>query len=78
MLRHQLGVLAQAVAGALDLHHDGMVEQSVQQRRGDHGITEDLAPFGKAAVGREDHGASLVSGVDQLEEQIAAARHDGQ
>ena len=32
-----------------------------------------LAPLGEAAVGGEDHGALLVAGVDQLEEQIAGA-----
>ena len=36
-------------------------------------IAEDLAPFGEAAVGGEDHGALLVAGIDGLEEQIAAA-----
>jgi hypothetical protein len=29
VLRHELGVLAEPIAGALDLHHDGVVEQSV-------------------------------------------------
>ena len=38
--RQQVGMLAQPVAGALDLHHDGVVEQPVQQRGGDHGVTE--------------------------------------
>ena len=45
---HELGVLSEAVAGALDLYHDGMVEQSVEQRGGDDGIAEHLAPFGKS------------------------------
>ena len=40
MLGHELGVLAQAVARALDLHDDGVMEQPVQQGRGDDGITE--------------------------------------
>jgi len=35
-------MLAQAVAGALDLHDDGMVEEPVQQRGGDDGIAEHL------------------------------------
>jgi hypothetical protein len=65
-------VLTHAIAGALDLNDDGMMEQPVEQRGRDHGITEDVAPFGKAAVGREDHGALFVAGVDELEEQIAA------
>jgi 23S rRNA pseudoU1915 N3-methylase RlmH len=50
----------------------------VQNRRVDgagssNRIAEDLAPFGEAAVGGEDHGALLVAGVEGLEEQIAAA-----
>ena len=68
----------EAVAGALDLDDDGVVEQAVEQRGGDDGIAEDLAPFGEAAVGGQDHGALLVAGVDELEEQIAAAGDDRQ
>ncbi len=66
MLGEQIGVTAQAVAGAVDLDDDGVVEQAVEQRGRDDGATEDFAPFGKAAVGREDHGALFVAGVDQL------------
>ena len=71
-------MLAHAVAGALDLHDDGMMEQPVEQRSGDDGVAEHLAPFGEAAVGGEDHGALFVAGVDELEEQIAAAWRDRQ
>ncbi|MCZ8148892.1 MAG: hypothetical protein O9325_13740 [Roseomonas sp.] len=42
MLRQQIGVLAQPVAGTLDLHDDGVMEQAVQQRRGDNGVAENL------------------------------------
>jgi hypothetical protein len=66
-------MLAHAIAGALDLNDDGMMEQPVEQRGGDDGITEDVTPFGKATVGSEDHGALFVAGVDELEEQVAAA-----
>src|SRR3954468_4312029 len=52
-LRDEVGVLAHAVARALDLHNDGVVQQSVQQGGGDHRVRENLAPFGKAAIGRE-------------------------
>jgi hypothetical protein len=44
-------VLTQAVAGPFDLDDHGMVEQPIEQCGGDHGIAEDLTPFGKAAVG---------------------------
>jgi hypothetical protein len=73
VLGHKVGVLAQAVARALDLNDDGVVQQAVQEGCRDDGIAEDLAPFGKAAVGGEDHGAALVAGVDELEEEVAAA-----
>ena len=53
-----------------------MVQQAIQQGGGDDGITEHLAPLGKAAVAGQDHGAAFVASVDQLKEQIAAAGHD--
>ena len=40
MLAHELGVLAQAIARALDLHDHGMVKQPVQQGRGNDRIAE--------------------------------------
>src|SRR2546430_582744 len=73
VLGHEVGVLAKAITRTLDLDDDGVVQEAVQEGCGDDGIAEDLAPFGKTAVGGEDHGAALVAGVDQLEEQIAAA-----
>lgn len=71
-------MLTHSVTGALDLDDNGVVQQSVEQRSGDYGIAEDLAPFGEAAIGGEDHGALFVAGVDQLEEQVGAARCDRQ
>ena len=38
--RHQVGVLAHAVAGAFDVHDDSVVQQPVEQGGGDHGIAE--------------------------------------
>ena len=78
MLGHQLGVLAQPIARALDLHHHSMVKQAIEKGRGHNGIAENLAPFRKAAIGGQDHGAPLIAGIDQLEEQVAAAGHDRQ
>ena len=66
-------MLAEPVAGALDLDDDGMVEQAIEQRRGDDGAAEDIAPFGKAAVRGQNHRAFLIARVDELEEQVAAA-----
>src|SRR5512135_1619980 len=63
---------APAIAGPLDLDDDGMVEQAVQQGRGDHGTAEHLAPLGKAAVGGQDHGAALVAGVTSANKMLTA------
>lgn len=54
------------------------MEQAVEKSRGDDGVAEDLAPFGEAAVGGEDHGAAFVTGIDELKEEVAAACHDRQ
>jgi hypothetical protein len=76
MFRNQVGVLAQPVAGPFDLDHDSVVEQTIEQRSGDHGAAENLPPLSEATVGGQDHRAALVACVDQLEEQVAAARDD--
>jgi len=71
-------MLAQPVAGALDVDDHGVVKQPIEQRGGDDWIAENLPPLGKAAVGGQDHGAALVARVDQLEEQIAGTGTDTQ
>ena len=78
VLGDELGVLTQAVAGALDLDDHGVVQEPIEERGGNHRVAEDLAPLGKAPIGGEDHGAPLVASVDQLEEQAAAIGDDRQ
>ena len=77
VLGDEVCVGAQAIAGALDLDDDGVMQQPVKQRRG-NGVGEDLTPLGEAAVGGQDHGALLVARVDELEEEIGAAGRDWQ
>ena len=50
MLRDEVGVLAQPIARPLDLDDDGVMEEPIEQRRGDDWIAEDVAPFGEADV----------------------------
>ena len=78
MFGEQIGVFAQAIARTFDLEDDRVVQKPIEQRGGDDGIAKDFAPFRKAAVRGEDHGALFVAGVDELEEQIAAAWSDRQ
>ena len=68
----------QPVGMPLDLDHDGMVQQAVQQGGGHDDVTEDGAPVLEAAIRGEDGGALLVAGIDQLEEQVGAAGLDRQ
>jgi hypothetical protein len=56
-------VTAEAIAGPLDLDDNGMVQQAIQQRGGDDSAAKDIAPFGKAAVRGQNHGAALVAGL---------------
>jgi len=44
VLGDEIGVGAEAVAGAFDLDDDGVVEQTVEERGGDDGIAENLTP----------------------------------
>lgn len=76
MLGNKISVLAQSVARSFDLHDDGMMKKPVEQCCCDNRITKNFAPFCKATIGGEDHGTLLVAGIDELEEEIAAAGHD--
>ena len=41
----------QAVARPFDVDDDSVVKEPIQQRGGDHGVREHLAPLGKATIG---------------------------
>ncbi len=71
VLGDEIGVGAKAVAGALYLDDDGMVKQSIEQRGGDDGIPEDLAPFGEATIGGEDHRGLFVRALTSWKKRLA-------
>ena len=50
-------MLAESIAGALDLNDLGVVEQAIEQGCGDDLVAEDVAPFAEAA----DHGGERQS-----------------
>ena len=47
-----------------------MVDQPVDHRGGDHVVAEHLAPAAERLVGGDDEAGPLVSGGDELEEQV--------
>jgi hypothetical protein len=77
-VRAQIGVLSQAIAGPLDLYDDGVVEEPIEKGSCDNGIAEHLSPLGEATVRGEDHGALLIAGIDELEEEVGAAGSNGE
>ena len=74
----EIGMGAQPVACAGNLDHDSVVQETIEQRGGDDGIAEDFSPFRKSAIGRQDHSPLLITGVDQLEEEVGPSGCDGQ
>ena len=65
----QVGVLAQAVAGALDVNDNRMVEQAVQQRGRDNDLVDDqqLRPAQKAdALGRRRPSRSALARLSMM------------
>ncbi len=56
MLRDEICMAAEPVAGTRDLHDHGVVQKPVEQCSGDNRITEDFTPFREATVRGEDHG----------------------
>jgi hypothetical protein len=53
---------------SLGVQHGRVMQQAVEDRGGDGGVFEDLAPLRDPAVGGQDHGAVLVATRDHLEE----------
>ena len=55
-----------------------MVQQPIQNRRGDHPVPEDVPPVGEALVGGEDDRPPFIPSTDELEEQVRPLPIDGQ
>src|SRR6185437_8561926 len=60
------------VAFTTNVHRGRMMQQTVEDRRGDDRIAEDRTPFTVALVGCENDTASFVTGTDELEENRGA------
>src|SRR5437899_12641929 len=71
-------LVLQPVGIAADVDRDRMVEDPVEDGRGDDPVAEDVAPAPEALVAGEDHRAPLVAPADELKEEIGAGPVDGQ
>ena len=66
-----------AVAGAFSGDDVGVVHDPVDHRGGDGGLAEYLSPAGERQIGGQDDRRFLVSGGDQLEEQVGRLGVEG-
>src|SRR6185436_14371476 len=61
-------LLPQAIALAADVQHVTVVQEAIEDRRGDDAVAEDLAPLAEALVRGQDDAAALVARRDEREE----------
>src|SRR5262245_43328246 len=73
-----LELVLEAIGIAPDVDGDRVMQDAVEDGRGDYAVAEDLAPAPEALVAREDHRATLVATADELEEEIGSRAVDGQ
>jgi len=71
-------VVLEPVAVTLDVDDPGVMEQSVEDGRGDHGVTEQLLPVHEALVRGQDRRVLLIAVGDELEEQMRLPAVHGQ
>lgn len=61
-----------AIGGTLDLHDVRMVDEAIEDGRGDRVVVEDLAPVFERAVGGKNHRALFVTVGHDLEEKVGS------
>jgi hypothetical protein len=64
-------VLFHAVTAAIDGDHLSVVQEPVQQGRGQHLVSQQVSPVGKARIGGQNDRTMLVARRDQLKEVVS-------
>ena len=71
-------LVLQPVGVATDVDGDRMVQDPVEDGRGDHPVAKDVPPTAEALVAGQDHRPPLVATTDELEEEVGPGPVDGQ
>src|SRR5580658_1118118 len=61
-------LLLQPVTFALDVDGMRVVQQTIENRAGDHVVLKNRTPFAVALIGSQDHRTALIAFADQLEQ----------
>ena len=65
------GMFFESIAVPFDIDYFAMMEESVQDGRGDDGISEQFLPVEKALVGGKDRRAFFIPIGDELKEEVS-------
>lgn len=71
-LAHKFLAFLQAVGLALDIDHGVVMQDAIQNGRGNGDIGKDLVPLGEGLAGGKDSGCFLVPSGNELKEQVWA------
>jgi hypothetical protein len=74
----RLFLLAQSVALTLDHERVTVMEQPVENRRGEDVVAEDGAPLPDELIGRDQQAGALVPTGDELKKEVGTASFEGQ
>ncbi len=55
-----------------------VMEQPIENRRGEHVVAEDGAPLGDKLIGRDQQAGTLVPTGDELKKEMGTATFEGQ
>ena len=73
----RLLLLAESIAFALNHQGVAVMEQAIEDRRGEDVVAEDGAPLGDDLVGSDQQAPAFVPARDELKKEMALRRSNG-
>ena len=71
LLAHKLFAFLEAVRLAFDVNDGAVMQDTIQDGRGNGDVGKDLIPLGEGLIGSEDGGGLLIPPGNQLENKFA-------
>ena len=70
-LAHKFLAFLEAIRFALDVNDSAVMQNTIEDGRGNGDVGKDLIPLGEGLIGSEDGGGLLIPPGNQLEEEIS-------